>query len=94
MRNGFIQYFMTETKQKKKNIKLAKKKSMPPRLRVAEQQTAYNAETSSAQIKLPLDSIDSKSKNDLLNIKEAAEWASKFLGKNVTTSICFKKGTL
>jgi DNA modification methylase len=77
---------MTETKQKRKKIKLAKKKIAPPRLRVAEQQTAYNAETSSAQIKLPLDSIDSKSKNDLLNIKEAAEWASKFLGKNVTTS--------
>lgn len=85
---------MTETKQKKKKIKLAKKRITPTKSRVAEQQIAYNTETSSAQIKLPLDSIDSKSKNDLLNIKEAAEWASKLLGKNVTTANYFKKGTL
>jgi site-specific DNA-methyltransferase (adenine-specific) len=48
---------MTATKQKKKKIKLTKKKITPSKLRVAEQQTAYRADRFDSQFYLPVDSI-------------------------------------
>jgi DNA modification methylase len=69
---------MIKTKKKKKlQYKTAKRTTK--KTRVAEGQVEYNTAVSSIS---PLN----KDNSDLMNIKEAAEWASKHLAKNVTFS--------
>ncbi len=63
-------------KVKKKNIRYKTKRAASKKSRVAERQTALQT----SLIKSP------KLESDLIDIKDAARWASNHLGKNVTSS--------
>jgi hypothetical protein len=76
---------MTKPKPKKK-INLEEKKYTLVKSRVADQKTVYRTNNSSRHSTLPLNSLIEKDTSDLFNIPEAAEWASEYLGKNVTPS--------
>ena len=76
---------MAKPKPKKK-INLKEKKYTLVKSRVADQKAVYNANNSSKHSTLPLNSLIEKDTSDLFNITEAAEWASEYLGKNVTPS--------
>jgi hypothetical protein len=76
---------MAKTKQKKR-IQHKEKKQFSVKLRVAERQAVYRVNVSSVDSTLPFDSTAKIDTADLLDIKEASEWASKYLGKNVTPS--------
>jgi DNA modification methylase len=76
---------MAKVKQKKK-INYKAKKRASAKSHVAEQQTTYGINVTPDDSTSPFDSIAKNNSTDLLDLKEAAEWASKHLGKNVTTS--------
>ncbi len=71
---------------KKKKANPKKKKITLVKSRVAEQKAVYVANISSSQSNLSLESIIQNSSSDLMDIKEAAKWASEYMGKNVTPS--------
>jgi DNA modification methylase len=75
---------MSKTKQKK-SIHPKIKKQISVKLRVAEQQAEYRTKSSS-QSALSLDMLTKNSSLDLMDINEAAKWASVHMGKNVTPS--------
>jgi DNA methylase len=62
------------------------KKQTSVKLRVAEQQEVYNTKVSSSQPDLSLDVITKNTSSDLMDVNEAAKWASVHMGKNVTPS--------
>lgn len=74
---------MAKTKQKKK-IQYKPITPKTKKTRVAEQVVEYDARISSVTALIP--QTTQKENSDLLSIKEAAEWATQHLGKNVTTS--------
>lgn len=77
---------MPKINQKKKKPVRKERTVSPSKLRVAEQQPAFGISRSNSQLKPPLESVG-RDKNDIFfNIKDAAEWASGYLGKNVTQS--------
>ena len=76
---------MAKTKQKKK-LQYKTTKRTTKKMRVAEEQAGYGTKVSSSQTDISVDVITKNSSPDLMDVKEAAEWASKHLSKNVTTS--------
>ena len=74
---------MVKTKQKKNHQYKTTKHTLKKK-RIAEEQAVYGASGSPIHDLVP--QAIKKDNSDLLNIKEAAEWATKHLAKNVTTS--------
>jgi hypothetical protein len=75
---------MAKSKQKK-NIQY-KSVKRTTKTRVAEQQAEYRSKTDSSQSNLSIDMIRKNSSTDLMDVNEAAKWASVHMGKNVTPS--------
>jgi hypothetical protein len=75
---------MAKLKQKK-NIQY-KHVNRTTKTRVAEQQAEYRSKVSSSQSSLSLQANRKNSSSDLMDISEAAKWASVHIGKNVTPS--------
>ncbi len=75
---------MSITKKKKRKTYSTQKKLSKARNRVAENSPGYKT---SVPFTLPgkeLSSVLERNDTDLLSIKDAAEWASEYLRKNVT----------
>jgi hypothetical protein len=76
---------MSKTIQKKRILPKGKKKTSI-NLRVAEQQAVYSTKTSSSQSSSSIDVVTKNTSSDLMDVNEAAKWASVHMGKNVTPS--------
>ncbi len=77
---------MPKINKKKKKPTRKEKIVFPSKLKVAEGQPTYDVGKSNSELELSLDSIVHNKSDVLLNIKDAASWASELLGKNVTPS--------
>lgn len=82
---GKVKEKMAKKKQKKK-IQYKTMRQAPTRLRVADQQAVNYRSVSSTHLSLSQNATTKEISSDIMDIKEAAEWATKRLGKNVTTS--------
>jgi hypothetical protein len=71
--------------KRKKNVRY-KPAKRTTKTRVAEQQTEYRTKVSSSQTSLSIEAIRKNNSSDLMDINEAAKWASVHMGKNVTPS--------
>ena len=76
----------TKMKKLKKNIQYKTKKRNTAKERIAEQQTVYGGNMSSTRTALPIDINQKNESSDLMDLKDAASWATQYLGKNVTKS--------
>lgn len=85
---------MAITKKIKSKTYNTQKKLSTALKRVSENSSGYSAHVSSAQSSNELSPMFRSRNNDLLSIKDAAMWATEYLGKNVTPYNYFKEGTL